>query len=268
MLPELTVSCREETKGRFRKRAVLANVPSIRLLVQGNIRMYPRPGFGTGEHPNIRSFRLLVMGNIWMYPRPGFGTGDIRMYPRSGFWYREHLPKPPFWKPPFCEPPNLWHKCTSDFTGILLPNYFLVALVLFSEILLGPMFLLSLLIRVSKLCPWKKCTASILISQQNSLWIMLWKAPFPFHTSFHWTILGEWLVQSKQLPGYLKKWPYKLNLTSKKLNMTIWAYYTVYSWRGGWKEPQLSEVKHNLKRFQGPAQDRWCRAKLVWCRIA
>ena len=36
---------REETKGRFRKRAVLENVPSFRFLVLGNIRMYPRSGF-------------------------------------------------------------------------------------------------------------------------------------------------------------------------------------------------------------------------------
>ena len=56
---------REETKGRFRKRAVLANVLSFRFLVPGNIRMYPHSGlwyrgtsectfvpvFVTGEHP-------------------------------------------------------------------------------------------------------------------------------------------------------------------------------------------------------------------------
>ena len=46
---------RDETKalGRFRKRAVLANVPSFRFLVPGNIHMYPRSGFfwcrGTSE---------------------------------------------------------------------------------------------------------------------------------------------------------------------------------------------------------------------------
>ena len=33
------------------------------------------PVFGAGQHPNVPSFRLLVPGNI-------------RMYPRSGFWYR------------------------------------------------------------------------------------------------------------------------------------------------------------------------------------
>ena len=53
---------REETKGRFRKRVVLANVPSFRFLVPGNIRMYPRSGF-------------------WC-------RGNIRTFPRSGFGYR------------------------------------------------------------------------------------------------------------------------------------------------------------------------------------
>ena len=51
------------------------------------------PVFGRGEHPNVPSSRFLVEGNIRMYPRSGFGTG-------------EHPPKPPFWKPRFCEPPT------------------------------------------------------------------------------------------------------------------------------------------------------------------
>ena len=54
--------CREETtKGQFRKRALgeCALVPVV----------------GTGEHPNVPSSRLVVHGNI-------------RMYPRSGSWYR------------------------------------------------------------------------------------------------------------------------------------------------------------------------------------
>ena len=51
-------------KGRFRKRVVLANVPSFRFLVPGNIRMYLRSVFGIGEHPNVLSFRFLVPGNI------------------------------------------------------------------------------------------------------------------------------------------------------------------------------------------------------------
>ena len=63
------------TQGRFRKRAVLANVPSFRFWVPGNIHMFPRSGFcyrGTSVCTFV----------------PVFGTG-------------EHLPKPPFWKPPF-----------------------------------------------------------------------------------------------------------------------------------------------------------------------
>ena len=74
--------CREETKGRFHKRVVLANVPSFRVLVPGNIWIYP-------------PFRFVVHGNI-------------RMYPCSGLWSREHPRKRPFWKPPFCEPPEGW----------------------------------------------------------------------------------------------------------------------------------------------------------------
>ena len=34
-----------ETKGQFRKRVVLANVPSFRFSFRGNIRTYPRSGF-------------------------------------------------------------------------------------------------------------------------------------------------------------------------------------------------------------------------------
>ena len=85
-----------ETEGRFRKRMLLANVPSFWFSFWGNIRTYPRSGFrsgGTsecnlvpvfrsGEHPNVPSFRFFVPG--------------------------EHPPRPPFWKPPFCQnqPPN------------------------------------------------------------------------------------------------------------------------------------------------------------------
>ena len=62
-----------ETKGWFRKRAVLANVPSFRVFLPGNIRMYPHSGFW-------------YSGNIRMYPRVGFWYwGNIRMYPCSGF---------------------------------------------------------------------------------------------------------------------------------------------------------------------------------------
>ena len=51
---------------RFRKRAVLVNVPSFLSLVPGNIRMYHRSGF-------------LVPGNIRFYSRSGFwcqGTSE------------------------------------------------------------------------------------------------------------------------------------------------------------------------------------------------
>ena len=57
---------REETKVRFRKRAVLANVPLFRFFVPGNIRMCLRSLF-------------LVPGNIRMYPRSVFVVrGNIR----------------------------------------------------------------------------------------------------------------------------------------------------------------------------------------------
>ena len=82
---------REETKGRFCKRVVLANVPSFRFLVPSFRFLYPRSDF-------------------W-YRRSVF------LSPRSSFWYsrfvfctlvpvwgsREHPPKP-FWKPPFANP--------------------------------------------------------------------------------------------------------------------------------------------------------------------
>ena len=40
---------REETKGRFQKRVVLANVPLFRVFVPGeHAKTYPRSGFGSG----------------------------------------------------------------------------------------------------------------------------------------------------------------------------------------------------------------------------
>ena len=67
---------REETKGRFRKRVVLANVPSFRFLVPENIRMYPRSGFWHretsaktalfGNHPLSNPRRLGVFVPIWL----------------------------------------------------------------------------------------------------------------------------------------------------------------------------------------------------------
>ena len=71
---------REETKGRFRKRAVLANVP------------YPSSGFwcwGTSACTRSRSWYR--------------GTSECTLV--LVFGAGEHPPKPPFWKPPFCEPP-------------------------------------------------------------------------------------------------------------------------------------------------------------------
>ena len=72
------IKSRWETKGRFLKRVVLANVPSFRFPFRGNMRMYPHSGFrsgGTsectlvpvlvpGEHPNLPSFRFSFRGNI------------------------------------------------------------------------------------------------------------------------------------------------------------------------------------------------------------
>ena len=69
-----------EIKGRFRKRVVLANVPSFRFSFWGNIRMYPRSGFRSE------------------------GTSECTLVPV--FVPGEHPPKPPFWKPSFCQPQN------------------------------------------------------------------------------------------------------------------------------------------------------------------
>ena len=49
-------------KGRFRKRVVLANVPSFWF-------------FGLVEHANVPSFRFSFWGNIRMYRRSGFRSG-------------------------------------------------------------------------------------------------------------------------------------------------------------------------------------------------
>ena len=50
------------TKGRFRKRVVVANVPLV-------------PVFFLGGHANVPSFRLSFQWNIRMYPRSGFRSG-------------------------------------------------------------------------------------------------------------------------------------------------------------------------------------------------
>ena len=72
----------EETKGRFCKRVLLANVPSFRFL-----------------EPSLR----------FLYPRSGFGGSVVPVFVPS-FRVFEHPPKPPFWKPPLYEPPILVHR--------------------------------------------------------------------------------------------------------------------------------------------------------------
>ena len=61
-----------ETKGRFCKRVVLANVPSLRLSFRGNKRRYPHSGFRSGGTSECTLVPVCVPG--------------------------EHPPKPPFWK--------------------------------------------------------------------------------------------------------------------------------------------------------------------------
>ena len=61
-----------EIKGRFRKRVVLANVPSFRFPFWGNMRTYPRSGFRSGGTSECTLVAVFVPG--------------------------EHPPKPPFWK--------------------------------------------------------------------------------------------------------------------------------------------------------------------------
>ena len=86
-----------EIKGRFRKRVVLANVPSFRFSFRENIRRnHP---FGNHPFVNTKQGHWEITGR---FPKGWFW----RTYPRSGFRSGEHPPKPPFWKPPFCEPPT------------------------------------------------------------------------------------------------------------------------------------------------------------------
>ena len=56
------VKFHREIKGRFRKRVVLANVPSFRFSFRVSMRTYPRSGFRSGEHSNVPSFRLSFRG--------------------------------------------------------------------------------------------------------------------------------------------------------------------------------------------------------------
>ena len=89
-----------EIKGRFRKRVVLANVPSFRFSFRGNIRRnHP---FGNHPFVNTKKGHWEIKGR---FPKGWFW----RAYPRSSFRSGEHPPKPPFWKPPFCEPPKIFN---------------------------------------------------------------------------------------------------------------------------------------------------------------
>ena len=83
---------REETKGWFCRRAVLANVPSFRF-------------FGTVVPFFVPLFWFLVPSFRFLYPRSGFWyrRAVLFLYPHSGFWGPG---TPPFRQPPFCEPPN------------------------------------------------------------------------------------------------------------------------------------------------------------------
>ena len=68
----VSMKIHREIKGRFRKRVVVANVPSCRLSFRGNMRTYPRSGFRSG------------------------GTSECTLVPV--FVPGEHPPEPPFWK--------------------------------------------------------------------------------------------------------------------------------------------------------------------------
>ena len=54
-----------ETKGRFCRRVVLANVPSFRLSFRGNMRMYPRSGFRSGGTSECTLVPVVVPGAFW-----------------------------------------------------------------------------------------------------------------------------------------------------------------------------------------------------------
>ena len=83
-----------ETKGRFRKRVVLANVPSFPVSRSGGTcECTLVPVFVPGEHPNVPSFRFLSRGNI-----------------------RQN---PPFGKPPFCQPSKI-----ASLSGVIRTNRF------------------------------------------------------------------------------------------------------------------------------------------------
>ena len=89
--------CLWEIEGRFRKRVVLANVPSFRFSFQGNIRR----NHPFGNHPFV-STKKGHWETKGRFPKGWFW----RTYLVPVFVPGEHPPKPPFWKPRFCEPPT------------------------------------------------------------------------------------------------------------------------------------------------------------------
>ena len=68
-----------EIKGRFRKRVVLANVPSFQFSFRGNMRTYPRSGFHSGGPSECTLVPVFVPGD---HPPKNHPFG-----------------KPPFWQP-------------------------------------------------------------------------------------------------------------------------------------------------------------------------
>ena len=90
-----------ETKARFRKRVVLANVPSFRCSFRENMRTYPRSVFRSG------------------------GTSQCTLVPV--FVPVEHPPKPPFWKTTLLSTPiivgrrslPLWNQTPHETTFLL-----------------------------------------------------------------------------------------------------------------------------------------------------
>ena len=103
---QFTVYAHWEIKGRFRKRVVLANVPSFRFSFRGNIRQnHP---FGNHPFVNTKKGHWEIKGR---FPKGWFW----RTYPRSGFRSGGTSAETTFWKPPFCQPPirgfdspNVW----------------------------------------------------------------------------------------------------------------------------------------------------------------
>ena len=69
-----------QIKGRFRKRVVLANVPSFRFSFQGNIRMYPRSGFRSG---GTSAKTTLLENHPFGNPRAN-SNWELRIPPMSG----------------------------------------------------------------------------------------------------------------------------------------------------------------------------------------